>query len=399
MAAVFPGFPQFQEASAHRVRGAPAEETWPRRARDGCEAVPGTAEPTGGGAYLVDQYGHGVLAEELGLGAFEYRLAEATGCRVPARGTLFDSALGLALRRWCPPLLGLEPHSAPARYMARRRELGAYAAARALLFGSGIQCFLASDDGGEQSYGSGELAALARRPVRKTVALEPLAERVADVSDSVRAFVYGTAEALHGAAREAAAFVCTAEFREPGPPVLPEVHRAADRWLRARERAGSLSPASLRAEPALVRHLLWSALVTGLPLQLRCGDPMPLAGFLGAGAGPGRAVVLLTRPPHRPAAARLAAAFPHVYADAGPRPVETLAEAPFGKLLFSTGAGTLPELYVLRARSFAVELHRSLAGWVADGRCGGADARRIARLIAGDNARGLYGLAGEAVAG
>jgi uncharacterized protein len=478
MAAVFPGFPGSpgasvpEEASVAGESRTPAGAAHAVRARGGGTAPRAPESPAGerhpadghGHGALVDQCGYGVLAEELGIGDFERRLAEATGCAVPAAGTVFDSAVGLALRRWCPPLLGLEPYSTPARYLARRRELGACAATRALLYGSGIECFLvvdadagadagaaadASNGGGERSGAARELAASAHRPVRATVALEPLAERVADVSDSVRSFVTGTADALHKAAREAAAFVCGAEFREPGPPGLPEVHRAADRWLRARACAGAetgpsggvrsgggggarwrgghertavrtaarttaariaaygrpplpgapVHATSLHAEPALVRHVLWSALVTGRPVQLSCGDPMPLAGFLRAGAGPRGTVVLLARHPHHPAAARLAAAFPHVYADAGPRPAEALAEAPFGKLLFSTRARILPELYVVRAREFAAGLRRTLAGWVAEGRCGAGDARRIARLVAGGNARRLYGLAGEAGAG
>lgn len=373
---------------------------------------PGTARPLPFGL-LVDQYGRGAVGEELGLGAFERRLAAATGCALPARGTLFDSAVGLALRRWCPPLLGLGPHCSPAVYLARRRELGAYASGRALLQGTGVDCFLVAAEahrpGGNHEFGhpggtaepcgtagpceAGEgLAEAARgvgRTVRETVRLETLAEQVADTSGTVRAFVANTAEALHGAARGAAAFVCEAGFREAGPPGLAEVHRAAGRWLAGRARDAPGHP--LCREPALLRHVLWGALVTGRPVQLTCHDPQSSAGFLRAAAGVGTAVVLLPRPGHHPAAARLAAAFPHVYADAGPRPAETLAEAPFGKLLFSTRARLLPELYVVRAREFAAELARVLSAWTADGRCSAADARRIGVRVAGGNARALYG--------
>ncbi len=61
---------------------------------------------------LVDQYCHGVLRTELGLGTFEAQLARTEG--PPAAGTtLFDTQTGFAVRRWCPPLLGLEPHCLP----------------------------------------------------------------------------------------------------------------------------------------------------------------------------------------------------------------------------------------------------------------------------------------------
>lgn len=95
---------------------------------------------------LVDQYSHGVLHGELGLGAFERRLAAAVGESAPgegaAAGSFFDSRVGLAVRRWCPPLLGLEPDCSAVSYLARRRELGAYTAGRTLLRASGIKVFL-----------------------------------------------------------------------------------------------------------------------------------------------------------------------------------------------------------------------------------------------------------------
>ncbi len=96
---------------------------------------------------LVDQYSHGVLHGELGLGAFERHLAAASGVRGGGfgrgfGGSFFDSRVGLAVRRWCPPILGLDPHVPAVRYLARRRELGAYAAGRALLRATGIRVLL-----------------------------------------------------------------------------------------------------------------------------------------------------------------------------------------------------------------------------------------------------------------
>ena len=39
--------------------------------------------------------------------------------------TFFDSMLGLAVRRWCAPVLGLEPHASAEDYLTRRQQLGA----------------------------------------------------------------------------------------------------------------------------------------------------------------------------------------------------------------------------------------------------------------------------------
>lgn len=374
-------------------------------------AAQGTRFPA---APLVDQHSNGVLHTELGLATFETHLATALGARIPAHGTFYDTRAGLALRRWCPPLLGLEPHCPPARYLARRRQLGAYASARALLRGSGIGWFLvesahpAPETGTRGLTSPAELASLCDTdaPVRESVRLEALAAQVADTSGSVRSFVANTAEALHGAARGAALFACEAAFREGEPPGVGEVHRAASRWFRARAlsraapRGEPIPGGGLREEPTLVRHLVWSALVTGRPLQLHCGDPAPLRAFLGAAEGVGAPVVLLPRVPHHAAAARFAAAFPHVYADVGPDPGVTLGEAPFAKLLFSTRAHALPELYVLRARAFTGALGRLLETWTADGVCSRTDAARIAGYLGHGNARRLYRLdAGEEAGG
>ena len=113
--------------------------------------------------------------------------------------------------------------------------------------------------------------------------------------------------------------------------------------------------------------------------------------------------MLLHSYPHHRRAAQLAGAHPHVYADLGPALARTgaradavLAEAlelaPFGKLLFSTGARALPELHVVGARQFREALGRVLGGWVADGAWSRTDAARVAAMIGSGNARRVYGL-------
>jgi predicted TIM-barrel fold metal-dependent hydrolase len=95
--------------------------------------------------------------------------------------------------------------------------------------------------------------------------------------------------------------------------------------------------------------------------------------------------------------------FPHVHVDCGAALVRTgaraaavLAEllelAPFGKVLFSTGAQGLPELHVVGARLFREALGRVLGTWVAEGAWSLADAQRVAGMLASGNARRVYGL-------
>ncbi|MDF9812525.1 amidohydrolase [Streptomyces sp. SPB162] len=356
---------------------------------------------------LVDAHCHGVVFGELGLGSFEALLA---GAAAPGT-TLFDSPTGFAVRRWCPPLLGLEPHCTPAHYLAGRRELGAYEATRRLLRGAGIGAYLVDAAGGAgdgpadwgppapppEVTSPEELGAAAAAPVYETVRLEPLAQQVADTSGTVGAFLANVAEAVHGAARTAVAFsvadTCPPGF-PAGPPDVGPVRRAAGAWLAGRTAGEALD------DPVLLRHLVWNAVATGLPLQIRGSagaDPLRLTGFLRATAGLGTDVVLLRGfPSHRPVA-RLAAAFPHVYADIGSAPAasalaETLELAPFGKVLFSTGAHALPELYVVGARLFREALERLLTDRVVGGAWTPADAHRVAGLIAAGNARRVYGL-------
>ncbi|MBA6435572.1 amidohydrolase [Streptomyces sp. GMR22] len=338
---------------------------------------------------LVDQHSHGTVDGELGVGSFETHLAAAAGSgAAPAGTTFFDSWTGLAVRRWCPPLLGMEPHCAPVSYLARRRELGAYRAARLLLRGAGIGTFLLESGARDDLSTPDELAAAADGTVLEVVRLEPLAEQVADTSGTVDAFIGNTAEALYAAAQHATAFAMGIAFCDELPPDPREVRRAAARWL-----ALTVRPAPGRApDPALAQHLLWSAVATGLPVQLHCADPQSLIGFLRATAGFGTDLVLLPDRPHHRRAAQLAAAFPHVYADAGPRPGETLGEAPFGKLLFSTGARALPELYVTASRLFGQAMARLAEEWVGEGICTRAEAQRIAGLVAAGTARRVYRL-------
>ncbi|MDW4907181.1 amidohydrolase family protein [Streptomyces sp. ADMS] len=361
---------------------------------------------------LVDQYCHGVLRTELGLGTFEAQLARTEG--PPAAGTtLFDTQTGFAVRRWCPPLLGLEPHAPPARYLARRRELGVLESGRRLLRGSGITTYLVDAGLPGDLTGPGEMASAGAADAQEIIRLELLAEQVADTSGTVESFLTNLAESVHGAAKSAVAFTSVAGVRHglalaPDPPGPGEVRGAAGRWLAGRRVGGALS------DPVLLRHLLWIAVASGLPLQLHAGlgepglridrtDPVLLTDFVRATAGLGTDLVLLHGYPYHRHAAHLAGVFPHVYADLGAALVRTgaraaavLAEilelAPFGKILFSSGAQGLPELHVVGARLFREALGRVLGGWVAEGAWSLGDAQRVAGLIAAGNARRVYGL-------
>ncbi|WP_328297998.1 amidohydrolase [Streptomyces sp. NBC_00435] len=361
---------------------------------------------------LVDQYCQGVLRTELGLATFEAQLIASAG--PPAAGTtFFDTQTGFALRRWCPPLLGLEPHCAPARYLARRRELGAAEAARRLLRGSGVATRLVDTAVPGDLTGPKELSLAGDAETFELAGLELLAEQAADTSGTVAAFLANLAGAVHHAASGAVAFTCGAGSGSaarswgaaleaaPEPPGPGEVRGAAGRWLAGRDRGGAVR------DPVLLRHLAWSAVASGLPLQLHTGgesgEPERLTRFMREAAGPGTRLVLIGGYPHHRQAARLAGLFPHVHADvgaalgaSGARAAAVLAEcletAPFGKLMFAGGGRQLPELHAVGALVFREALGRVLGGWVADGSWSWRDAERVAAMVAAGNARRVYRL-------
>ncbi|WP_406328476.1 amidohydrolase [Streptomyces sp. NBC_01617] len=373
-------------------------------------------------ADLVDQHCHGMLRTELGLGTFEARLATAaTAGGRPAPGTtFFDTQTGFAVRRWCPPLLGLEPHCPAAGYLARRRELGVLETGRRLLRATGVSTYLVDTGLPGDLTSPAEVAVASGADAREIVRLESLAEQIADTSGTVESFLVNLAEAVHASAASAAAFTSVAAARhdlgpDPGPPGPGAVRGAAGRWLAGREaerRAARTGGGGLNApyrtpdDPVLLRHLLWTAVACGRPLQfhLHSTDPQRLAGFAAATAGLGSDLVLLHSYPYHRHAAQLASVHPHVYADVGAALARTGARAaavlakilelaPFGKLLFSSGAQGLPELHVVGARQFRDALGRVLGGWVADGAWSRTDATRVAAMIASGNARRVYGLA------
>ncbi|MFJ9609352.1 amidohydrolase family protein [Kitasatospora sp. NPDC101176] len=364
---------------------------------------------------LVDHHCHSVVAAELSDDALAGLLTESD--RPPAPGcSPFDSALGLAVRRWCPPVLGLPAHAPAAEYLARRREVGAAEATARLLAAAGLGACLV-DTGLTTAAGLpllplGELAAATGAVVREVVRLESVA---AAVTGPAGAWPQAVGEALAAAAAGAVAVKSVLAYRAGlAAPAERPARAAVVAAAGARLRGG---PGRL-TDPVLLHHLLWTAVDVcaelGLPLQLHTGfgdpdltlhraDPSLLTDFVRAAEPSGVPLVLLHCYPYHRQAAWLAQAFPTVYTDlgltasyTGPRVAAVLGEmlelAPFGKLLFSTDAYGLPELFLVGAAQFRHGLGSVLAGWRADGACSAADARRLERQISADTARRLYAL-------
>ncbi|MFI0229467.1 amidohydrolase family protein [Streptomyces sp. NPDC017086] len=358
---------------------------------------------------LVDHHCHGAVTDDLDAGAFESLITE--GAAWPGVSP-FDSPVGVAVRRHCAPLLDLPRHAPPAAYLARRAELGWREVNRRFLTASGTGVFCV--DTGFAPYPlttPAELAAAAGAAACEVVRLERLAETVA--ARGVEAGEYPAV--LRAAAEEAVrrpgvvAVKSVAAYRtgftlDPERPTDAAVTEAARRWLA---RGGRL------ADPVLVRHLLWTAVGLGRPLQLHTGfgdadvtlhraDPALLTDWLRRTAGTVPVLLLHCWPYHRQAA-WLAAVFEHVYLDVGLalhytgparcRAVleEALEVTPFRKLLYSSDAFGVAEFHHLGALCFRQGLAALLQDRVDADELSLSDALRIAAWTGRDNARRLYG--------
>jgi uncharacterized protein len=364
---------------------------------------------------LIDHHVHGAVTGTLDRQGVEALLTEGTG-PAPAGTSMFDSQLGFGVRRWCAPLLDLEASAPAERYLRRRAELGPAEVNRRMLRAAQVDAWLV--DTGYASDRIQDLAQIAEAsgaPAHEIVRLEAVAEQVARSGPQARGFAEAFAYALASATVDAVGLKSIVAYRygfdfDPARPDAAEVRAAAGHWLRAID----ADPAARLADPVLLRHVIWAAVDSGLPVQFHVGfgdtdvrlhrsDPSLLTDFLLATQDTGTPVMLLHCYPHHRQAAYLANVFPHVYMDlgavlnhVGARSAAVLAEAmeltPFHKMLYSSDAFGLPELHYLGALGFRRDLARVVGGFVADGAWTAADAERVSGLIGSGNARRVYRL-------
>jgi uncharacterized protein len=350
---------------------------------------------------LVDHHCHGVLLHDADQATLESQLTE--GGPFPG-GSPFDSGIGFAFRRLCPPVLGLPADITIAEYVGQRKELGTDVVNRRFLQAAGLAA-LCVDTGylPEPITSPEELGELAGAKAYEIVRLEVVAEEVGAGGVTAKGFADAVRGRLAERASHAVGFKSIAAYRTgldlaADRPAEAEVTAAAWRYLRA--------PGRL-ADETLQRFLIWCANDLGKPIQFHVGygdsdvdlhrcNPLLLTPLLRQLTAP---VMLLHNYPYHREAGYLAQVFPHVYVDTGLathglgfRSSVLLAEAleltPYAKFLYSSDAFGLAELYYLGAALF----RRALAAFFRD--CGMPDTERIARLICSENARRVYRLDG-----
>jgi hypothetical protein len=403
------------------------------------------------GLDLVDHHCHAVIGRDLDRAAFELLLGES-GLPAPAPCSSFDTSLGLAVRAWCAPVLNLPAGIDAATYLARRVELGAAEVNARLLAGVGSDLLVDTGYRSSELTPLRQLGAWAGARVHEIVRLETLAESVAESLTGVSVGPSGAASAVGarpavGARRAvSSAAVSSAAVSSAGAgyadafaqamaarpaavgwksvaayrgglnldwrrPTPTEVRDAAGEWLSAGPRAGPPAPRWRLEHPVLIRHGVWAALDTGRPVQFHTGfgdtdaylersNPALLSDLMALSVDRATPIMLLHCWPRHREAGYLAQMWPHVYLDVGEALphvghhgatvlAEALELAPWHKLLYSSDAFGLAELYrlgVVTYRRALVAALRPLSqlGFDRD------ELTRLATLVTSGNARRAY---------
>ena len=362
---------------------------------------------------LVDHHCHGVIAIPLHDDAFVSLLTEG-GRDMSGAIDPIATPLGLAVRSLCAPVLDLDPHAPIEEYLKRRSELGEETVSRRMLAGAGLSDLLL-DTGylSDEVLTPAAMRELGRFRTHEIVRIEAVAE---DVFASVgsRGFVDHFARRLADRARIAVGLKSIVAYRAgldiaADRPSLDEIREALARW----------SPGSRLEDAVLLRHCLWAGVDLAeeldIPIQIHSGfgdrdldlwraDPTRFTPWLRRIPSSVKICFLHCWPYHRQAAF-LAAVFPNVCLDTGALNThaafgydrilaETLEVAPFEKVLYSSDALGLPELYYIGSVRFRSALSGLLDDWQRRGFCSRSDAVEIATAIGRGNAHRLYRLGG-----
>jgi hypothetical protein len=366
-------------------------------------------------APLVDHHVHTSFAGPVARAEFEECLNEGSPEPVPAYMTQFDSQIGFAVRRWCAPLLGLEPHAAADDYWVRRTELGEEAVARALLPAAGVRRWIVVPGyAGDRVTPTATLADWSGTACSELIRLETLGEELLasgiaadDYPAAFRARLAERGPQVVGA-KSIVAYRCGFDL-DWSAPADAAVQAEVGAWAAA---TGAATPRM--ASPLLSAFGVHAAAEAGLPIQFHVGlgdrdldlhrvDPMLLLGLLRQPAIQRVPVLLLHCYPFHRQAGYLAQAFTNVCFDvglavnyAGVRSVEVVAEslemAPFARQLYSSDAWGPPEFHLLGSVLWRRAMARVLGRWVREGDWGVADAVRVVEMIGSSNAERVYRL-------
>ncbi|MGH3425925.1 MAG: amidohydrolase, partial [Nocardioidaceae bacterium] len=274
---------------------------------------------------LIDHHCHGVVSTELDRAGFEALLNEAPG--PSALGTtLFDSMLGVAIRRWCAPVLDLEPFADADAYLDRRAGLGADEVNRRFLRACGVSDYLV-DTGFEPGLltDPDRTAAFAGGRGHEIVRLESVGEELVAAGARGGDFAERVRDRITGCGAVGAKSIAAYRVGLALPATQPSVDELAAALEQLEPGPGG---AYRLAHPVVNGWLAYEAVAAGLPLQIHVGygdndldladcDPLLLTDFLRATEGAGTPVLLLHNYPFHRHASYLAQVFGHVFMDVG----------------------------------------------------------------------------------
>lgn len=361
---------------------------------------------------LVDHHVHGTFDKPVDRAGFEASINEGSTDPIPDFMTQFDSPLGLSIRRWCAPVLGLAAHAGADEYWKRRSELSPDELSELMLPLAGVERWVV-DTGfqGDLITTPERLTELSGRPSSSILRLERLAEELLEGGTRPEAFPDAFRSALADAVASPGT-VGTKTIAAYRTSFDIDWSRPADAQVveHARELAGR--DTTRLDSPVLIAFGVHEAAAHGLPIQIHVGfgdrdldlhrtDPMLLLPLLRTMA-PVPVLLLHCYPFHRQAG-YLAQAFDHVNFDVGlginylgvrstGLVAEALETAPFAKQLYSSDAFGPPELHLLGSVLWRRAMGLVLGEWVGAGDCTVADAVRIVDMIGVHNANRVYSL-------
>jgi hypothetical protein len=366
---------------------------------------------------IVDNHCHSLLRRQPADDeAFRNHLTESTFPEIARDHIATSLAYHIAMRELAV-LLDCEP--APDAVHAARRERGVEWLTREVVQRGGFKTWLIDTGyGADATYSLDELRALAPCRIEEVLRLEPLIERLILEATDFDGFIEAYRAALDGLrSRRIVGMKSVIAYRtglHVGPVGPDEARMAFDTAREAGKRDGRLRIESKPLLDHLIVIAVEEAARQNVPIQFHTGlgdpdldltlvDPAALRLLFADRFRAAPIVLLHTGYPYVRSLAYLAAIFPNVYADMGETILfapgeateiyrELIGLAPASKLIFSTDASLVPELYWIGARVGRRALGRVLDEHIADGSIDESTAVDWAERILWRNAETVYGL-------
>jgi len=366
---------------------------------------------------IVDNHCHSLLRRQPpDDDAFRIHLTESTFPEIARDHIPTSLAYHLAIREMAV-LLDCEP--TPDAVHAARRDRGVEWLTREVVERGRFKTWLIDTGyGADTTYSLDELRELAPCRLEEVLRLEPLIEKLILEAETFDGFLDAYRASLAGLRERGIVGMKSVIAYRTGLHVR-EVERgdAADAYRTARaagQRDGRLRIESKPLLDFLIVIAVEESASQGVPIQFHTGlgdpdldltlvDPAALRILFADRFRAAPIVLLHTGYPYIRSLAYLAAMFPNVYADMGETILfapgeateiyrELIGLAPASKLLFSTDASLVPELYWIGARIGRRALGRVLDEHIADGAIDESTALDWAERMLWRNSEAVYSL-------